>query len=292
MAWLSGCSNSDHAKKIPNTLSFHHSIILSVSSLSISSLIRALLNSSTKLCFIDTKFNSCLHLPRTLVTPHEVVFINGTTSMWATDAVWLSIWLSAMALTDVLLVITNLDPSCDVVLQMNWLYQHNPLVDWTTGQITPWPSSIKEDLTLKTTPISALASTQISIPLNKPVPQVLILSSSAVNPNQAWTLSLILSSVLSEPKILFVNGPAFTRDCRLCGSQTFSMTLLSNSAHVASALFNVPDTPQEDLLSVLEQYRNFADVFSKKKVDTLTLHQPYDLKINLVDGTSPLPGMV
>ena len=70
------------------------------------------------------------------------------------------------------------------------------------------------------------------------------------------------------------------------------MTLLSNSAHVASALFNVPDTPQEDLLSVLEQYRNFADVFSKKKVDTLTLHQPYDLKINLVDGTSPLPGMV
>src|ERR1700731_4729821 len=50
-----------------------------------------------------------------------------TTSVWVTEAVQLSIQLSAMDPTNVLFVITDLDPSCDVVLGMNWLYQHNLL---------------------------------------------------------------------------------------------------------------------------------------------------------------------
>src|SRR3984893_11451804 len=120
MAQLSGCSNSDRAKLIPDTLSFHRSLSLSVSSPSISSPFRALLDSGTELCFIDTKFASRLHLPKTPVT-QEVIFINGTTSVWVTEAVRLSIRLSAMDPTDVMFVITHLDPSCDVILGMNWL---------------------------------------------------------------------------------------------------------------------------------------------------------------------------
>ena len=41
-----------------------------------------------------------------------------------------------------------------------------------------------------------------------------------------------------------------------------------------------------DLSSVPKEYHDFADVFSKAKAETLALHRPYDLKINLEEGTS------
>ena len=70
------------------------------------------------------------------------------------------------------------------------------------------------------------------------------------------------------------------------------MMLSGESVHAASASFNIPDTTQEDLLSVPEEYRDFPDIFSKKKADTLAPHRPYNLKINLQEGQSPLPGVV
>jgi hypothetical protein len=243
-----------------------------------------LLDSGTELCFIDTKFASHLHLPKTLVTPQEVVFINGTTSVWVTEVVQLSIRLSAMDLTDVMFIITDLDPSCDVILGINWLFQHNPLVDWITGQVTPRPSTIEEN-PLKSVLRGAMASASHSVPLSISVSptisalRALVQTSSAVTPNQARTLTLSLAlttlstSVLTgEPKVSFVNAAAFARACRLHGSQTFGMTLLSKMAQAASALYNAPDTTQQDLLSVPEEYRGYSDIFSKKKVDTLALH--------------------
>ena len=42
-----------------------------------------------------------------------------------------------------------------------------------------------------------------------------------------------------------------------------------------------------DLSSIPLEYHNYADVFSKSKADTLPPHRPYDVKINLKEGTSP-----
>ena len=39
-------------------------------------------------------------------------------------------------------------------------------------------------------------------------------------------------------------------------------------------------------------YHNFADVFSKTRANTLAPHRPYDLKINLEEGTSPPLGPI
>ena len=213
-----------------------------------------------------------------------------TTSIWVTKAIWLSIQLSTMDPTNVLFVITNLDPSCDVILGMNWLFQHNLLVDWITGQVTPRPSTIEEN-PLKSVLRGAMASAFHSVPLSISVSLsnstlcALVQTSSAATPNQAWTLTLTLtltpSSALTtpltsvftgEPKVSFVNAATFTRACRLHRSQTFGMTLTSGLAQVASTSFNAPDTTQQDLLSVPEEYKGFADVFSKKKADTLALH--------------------
>src|ERR1700730_5117604 len=215
MAQLSSCSDSDRAKLIPNTLSFHCSLSRSVSSPSISSPFRALLDSGAELCFIDTKFASCLHLPKTPVTPREVIFINGTTSIWVTEVVRLSIRLSTMDPTDVMFVITNLDPSCDVILGMNWLFQHNLLVDWITGQVTPRPSTIEENL-LKSVPRGTTASAFHSVPLSISVSlsvstlHALVQTLSAATLNQAQTptptLTLTLSSALTTLSTSVITG--------------------------------------------------------------------------------------
>src|ERR1700719_1722090 len=109
-----------------------------------------------------------------------------------------------MDLTDVMFVITDLDPSCDVILGMNWLFQHNPLVDWITGQVTPRPSTIEEN-PLKSVLGGATASTSHSVPLSISVsptistPHTPVQTSSAATPNQARTLTPAPSSELTTP---------------------------------------------------------------------------------------------
>ena len=43
---------------------------------------------------------------------------------------------------------------------------------------------------------------------------------------------------------------------------------------------------------VPEVYHDFADVFSKTHTNTLAPHRPYDLKINLEEGTLPPLGPI
>ena len=50
------------------------------------------------------------------------------------------------------------------------------------------------------------------------------------------------------------------------------------------------DTP--NLSGVPQEYHDFADIFSKAKATTLTLHHKYDLHIDLEEGASPLLGIV
>ena len=57
-----------------------------------------------------------------------------------------------------------------------------------------------------------------------------------------------------------------------------NISISANSASVSEEAL--------DLSSVPEEYHDFADVFSKAKAEKLALHQPYNLKINLKEGTS------
>ena len=55
-----------------------------------------------------------------------------------------------------------------------------------------------------------------------------------------------------------------------------------------TSISTLPDPTS--LENVPEEYHDFADVFNKAKADTLALHRPYDLKINLEEGISPPVG--
>ena len=65
--------------------------------------------------------------------------------------------------------------------------------------------------------------------------------------------------------------------------QTFCIHLsdISVSANSAAISEEAPD-----LSSVPKEYHDFADIFSKAKAEKLAPHRPYNLKINLEEGTS------
>ena len=76
--------------------------------------------------------------------------------------------------------------------------------------------------------------------------------------------------------------------CALPISQQFTLNLKDISAQASST----SDSAPWDLSSVPEEYHDFADVFDKAKADMLASHRPYDLKINLEEGSTPSLGQM
>ena len=76
------------------------------------------------------------------------------------------------------------------------------------------------------------------------------------------------------------------RACKRPGTQCFSLHLSESllSAKSASVSDEAPD-----LSTIPEEYHDYADMFSKSEASKLAPHRPYDLKIDLEEGTSPPP---
>ena len=87
---------------------------------------------------------------------------------------------------------------------------------------------------------------------------------------------------LSQPHISIINATAYMCGSKLPGLISFQLSITPDSA-LAQAAQEVP----VDLSSVPEDCHKFADVFSKDKADALPPHHPYNLKIDLEEGTLP-----
>ena len=88
------------------------------------------------------------------------------------------------------------------------------------------------------------------------------------------------------PRVTLINAKAFKRESMMQGSQCFRLQVATPKATSRSVSAS-PVTVNLD--GVLEEYHNFADVFSKTKARVLADHRPYDLKITLEEGASPPP---
>ena len=53
-----------------------------------------------------------------------------------------------------------------------------------------------------------------------------------------------------------------------------------------------PETTPVDMSNVPAKYHDFKDVFNKACANTLPAHQPYNLRIELKEGTTPLFGPI
>jgi len=69
-------------------------------------------------------------------------------------------------------------------------------------------------------------------------------------------------------------------------SQVFVLNCQDTKLHASKTEHSV------DLSCIPEEYRKFADVFSEAKASMLALHRPYNLSINLEEGSNPLFGPI
>jgi hypothetical protein len=88
------------------------------------------------------------------------------------------------------------------------------------------------------------------------------------------------------PRVALLNAAAFFHACKLEGSRCLQLNLVEPKPETSARLASLKPEPV-DRKDIPQEYRDFADVFSKSKADSLAPHQPYDLKIVLEDGATP-----
>jgi hypothetical protein len=85
------------------------------------------------------------------------------------------------------------------------------------------------------------------------------------------------------PNISLINAVALCRACKLEGSTQFSIYLHPSGVDLHSAKLSSEGL---DLSRVPSDYHEFADVFDKGKASQLPPYHPYDLKIDLKEGSA------
>ena len=150
--------------------------------------------------------------------------------------------------------VTPLEASCIAVLGHNWLTCYNLLIDWVLG-------SIKFHSLLQTDPLTS-PETAATAPLSSNPP----------------TLTLLVA-----PKVSFVNAAAFAHLSKMDDNQVYQPFLSNKTA---------PNDTPVNMTGILPDYHKFTDIFSKTCASAPALHRPYNLKIELEEGTSPLFGPI
>jgi len=91
-----------------------------------------------------------------------------------------------------------------------------------------------------------------------------------------------------QPNIAIIGAAVFLHASKLLGSHNFELCLRPSDIQANST--KLAETP--NLSNVPSEYHEFANVFSKTKAEILPPHHPYDLKINLKEGTQLLVGPI
>ena len=238
---------------------------------------RALVNSGSTHCFVDSKFVDNHHL-KTSTTPLVALHLfDGSSNSIISEIANLPIIFSTGDCMNLDFYVTLLDSSCSLVLGYNWLTQHNLLIDWVNGSINFHPSLQKN-----------LTSSRVAA--NTPLASLFFLDTSLQSLDSTVPIPTSETSMSNSkrPNITIIGAAAFLCALKLLGSSNFKLYLCSLDIQANST--KLAEAP--DLSNVSSEYYKFADIFSKTKAEVLMPHCPYDLKINLEKGAQPLVGPI
>ena len=85
-------------------------------------------------------------------------------------------------------------------------------------------------------------------------------------------------TLLVALKVSFINAAAFAHLSKMDDNQVYQLFLSDKT---------VPNDAPVNMTGVPPDYHKFTDIFSKTRASAPAPHQPYDLKIELEEGTSP-----
>ena len=231
---------------------------------------------------MDEEFAKDNYFPIILISPMRLKLIDasyGPPLMHTSDV---TVTLSCGLVHNIFFLITHLDHECPAVLGLEWLTQHNPLINWVTSSVTfqncprSTPRS-KED----SVPLPAMANI-LSVSEDKMSDDTVSESSDNddnLEPSDSDSESSNSSppsqgttSPRKAPYISIVSANAFVRALKMEGSRCYSISVhkpLEGKGHSATTSSG---SKGSDLEGVPKLYHEFADVFSKAKADTLAPH--------------------
>ena len=156
-------------------------------------------------------------------------------------------------------LVTQLDSDFPAVLGLDWLTQHNPLIDW-----------VDRSVTFRVCPNSILTSVPTMAPSITDIPDV---SESISDPPKHPSAGPI--------NISLIGATAFAKAAWAEGSQTFSLSLKDEEASGCSPIQRVFPNAITTLL-----------MYFLKVKPKLAPHRDYDLKIEIEDGAKPPLGLI
>ena len=234
-----------------------------------------LLDSGSTHCFIDSAFIEKHKIPMYSVPLIMLCLFDGSSNSSIISAVDLSLTFTSGDTTSDTFFVASLDSSYMIVLGHCWLARYNPLIDWAMSSII-----FQACTTEMPTPTSPLLSPKIDVRTSNT-----LLATLETTPPESPKAPRLMCL-----KISFINTAALQHACKLEGSVQFTLSLNSVSARSAALSDSLSPKETINLTGVPSEYHNFTDIFSKKKANTLAPHRPFDLKIELEEGASPLIG--
>ena len=216
--------------------------------------IHTLIDSRSTHCFLNSATILKHQLRTYKINPIPLRLFDSTTNSIICSAVNLLLCFPSGDKQTITFYVTLLEASCIAVLGHNWLTHYNPLIDWVL-------SSIKFRSPLQTDSLTS-PETVAMAPL----------SSDPPTPTLLVTL-----------KVSFINAAAFAHLSKMDDNQVYQLFLSDKTA---------PDEAPVNMTGVLPDYHELTDIFSKTHASAPAPHRPYNLKIELKEGTSPLFGLI